>query len=192
LVIASESAERLVQDHDLGIVDHRARELRAPLHAAGELRWVLVAEVLQADFRQQEFAELARLGRQLAAGARAIEDVVPRGHPWEERRFLEQHEAVSRGAGHRLAVERDRSRRRSLEPGEKSNERALAATRRADHHRELGALDRERALADDLLSEVRGAVALADVVGPELARLDRRPQRVCLCHMSVPKGRPRV
>src|SRR5205823_454789 len=127
-----------------------ACELGAALHAAGELHRVLAAEVLEADFAQQELAQAARVARELAASARAVEDVVPGGHPREERRLLEEHQAIARRPGDRRAVERDAAARGLLEPGEQADERALAAARRTDHHGELAALDGEAAVAHDL------------------------------------------
>src|SRR5439155_16466846 len=97
------------------IVDHRARELSAPLHAARELARIFVAELLQADLREQELGERDVFLRQLAAGARAVENVVPRRHPWEQRGFLKHHESVAIGTGDRRAVEKDLAARRLLE-----------------------------------------------------------------------------
>src|SRR6185312_8307761 len=61
---------------------------------------------------------------------------------------------------------------RLFEPGEEADERALAATRRPDHHRELAALDGEGAVADHLGAEARVAVALRDALDLHLARPD--------------------
>ena len=39
-----EAAERLVEDHHVGIVDERAGEFGAALHPAGQLRRIMIAE----------------------------------------------------------------------------------------------------------------------------------------------------
>ena len=44
-----ERTKGLVHQHDLGIVNERAADRGALLHAAGQLPWILVFEVLQAD-----------------------------------------------------------------------------------------------------------------------------------------------
>src|SRR5207248_11205276 len=146
-----------------------ARELGAALHAAGELQRVLVAEVLQADFGEQEFAELARLARELAARARAVEDVLPGGHPRKERGLLEEHQPVAARAADRRAIEQDAAGARLLEAREQPDQRALAAARRPDHHGELGALDGERALVHHLLPELQRAIRLGHGLDSELA-----------------------
>src|SRR5438093_649929 len=88
-------------------VDEIGRGLRTPLHAAGELARILVAKVLQADLREQELREREVLLRQLAAGARPVENVVPCRHPGEQCRFLEHDEPIAIGSGDRSAVEQD-------------------------------------------------------------------------------------
>src|SRR5947199_8772261 len=167
-----EAAERLVEDHHLRVVDHGARQLGAPLHAARELARILVAEVLQPDLGEQELAELERIARQLAARPRPVEDVVPGGHPGKQRRLLEQHQAVAVGAGDRRAVERDPARARLLEAGEQADERALAAAGGSHHDRQLRPLDGERAVVHHLLAELGRAVGLAHALHGELARND--------------------
>ena len=57
-------------------------------------------------------------------------------------------------------------------PARRRIRRALAAAGRTYHDRQLAALDRERALADDFLPEMRCPVALADLRCLELAGLD--------------------
>src|SRR5690606_29440202 len=59
-----------------------------------------------------------------------------------------------------------------LEARQQPDEGALAAPGGPDHHRELVALDGERAVAHHLGAELRVAVALEDVVDPQLAGLD--------------------
>src|SRR5262249_26086394 len=47
-----ETPERLVQDHQGGVIDKSLRKLNAPLHSAGELPRVFVLEIEQTKFGQ--------------------------------------------------------------------------------------------------------------------------------------------
>src|SRR5947207_10998053 len=59
----------------------------------------------------------------------------------------------------------DRTAAWAFKTGEQTDERALAAARRANHHRQLAALDGETAVLYDLLGKFAGAVRLADIRG---------------------------
>src|SRR5262249_2939084 len=58
-----EAGARLVEEEDLGIERHRAREAGALLHAAADLARVVLLEAAQADQRELERRDLADLGR---------------------------------------------------------------------------------------------------------------------------------
>ncbi len=147
-----QAAERLVEDHDARVVDHRARELGAALHAARELRRDTCCGTPGGPTLLSRNSARSSVSRVTSPRARGpVQDVVVGGHPREERGLLEHDQAVAVRAGHRLAVEPDRALGRPLEPGEQADQRALAAARRADHDRQLAALDGERAVAHDVL-----------------------------------------
>ena len=91
-----------------GIVDHGARQLRPPLHAAGELRsGTCLRKSCRPTLFSRNSAQLQRLRRDLAARARAVEDVVVGRHPGEQRGLLEHDQPVAARAPDRLAVEVD-------------------------------------------------------------------------------------
>src|SRR6185295_1480936 len=71
-----ERAERLVHQHELGIVDERARDRRALLHAAGKLVRTLVLGAGEADEREQRARTLAALLRRQAEDLGRQDDVV--------------------------------------------------------------------------------------------------------------------
>ena len=64
-----ERAERLVEHQQLGLVDQRAAEVRALLHAARELPGILVGEVGEADRLQELHRALDVLGAMAAEAA---------------------------------------------------------------------------------------------------------------------------
>ena len=144
-----ERAERLVHQDQLGIVDQRARDRRALLHAAGKLVGIFVLVALEPDQREQiAGARAARRHRQ-PEDFRRQQHVVDHAPPFQQQRLLEHHADVARRI--------ERLRRRSdphlagvvrMQAGEDLQQRGLAAARRADQRDQLAGFDVERRLRD--------------------------------------------
>ena len=147
-----EPAERLVHQHDLRVVDERAGELAAPLHATGELRRILVLEPLESDLLQEPARLLSGLAPVHAPHVGTEHHVLERGHPGEQRRFLEHDEAVAPGSLDALPVDEDLAGARLLVAGDEVDEGALAAARGADHDVETARLDVEGGALDHHLA----------------------------------------
>jgi len=78
-----QTAQRLIEDHDLWPVDQRLRKLRASLHAAGQMLRVALAKPSEAELRQQ----LQRLATRIlpahhAARERPEHHILDDAHPW--------------------------------------------------------------------------------------------------------------
>src|SRR3954471_13274201 len=162
----------LVGDHDLRVVDERARDGRALLLAAGELVRVLLRLPRQADQRKR-----AGDGRPDPAPRRARDlerepDVLADGLARQQLEVLEDdadlpphhRHLAPRQAGDVVAVEGDRALRRQLVADEQLHERRLAGARRADEEHEV-------TLRDDEIDVLQGVAAvrvgLRDVVEDE-------------------------
>ena len=65
----------------------------------------------------------------LGRRARAEQNVLLHGKPWEERIGLEHHAAIGAGVPHRLAIEQHAASGGALEPGDDAKERRFAAAR---------------------------------------------------------------
>ena len=93
-----ERAERLVEHQQIRLVDQRAAERGALLHAAGELPGKLVALAAEADRGEQRLGARDVFGL-VAADAAAVrlddlerqQQVFQRGAPGQQRRRLERH-----------------------------------------------------------------------------------------------------
>ena len=150
-VKASSAAEGLVEHQELRLVDERAAERGALLHAAGELPGILVALALEPDLGEQRLGPGDVLGP-VAAQARAVglddlqgqQQVLERRAPGQQRRVLEGHPGELDGAPTSLAVDDHRAGARKLQAGGELHQGGLAAARRPDDRRELAFADRER------------------------------------------------
>ena len=91
-----ERAERLVHQDQLRIVDQRARDRGALLHAAGELVRVFVLRALQPDQREQVARTLAALRQRQAEDLGRQQHVVDHAAPFQQQRLLEHHADVAR------------------------------------------------------------------------------------------------
>ena len=114
---------------------------------------IFLAERGRPTFSSRNSAKLAHLRGIFAARARPVHDVVVGRHPREQRGLLEHDQPVAPGPVTGLPSTVIVPLRRPLEAGEQPDQRALAAARRADHHRQLAALDGERAVAHDLFAK---------------------------------------
>ena len=127
-----EGAERLVHQHQLRVVDQRAGDRRALLHAARQLVGALVLGARQADQRQQVARPLAaRLLRQAEDLGRQ-QHVVDDRPPLQQQRLLEHHADVARRIERMLGrADRHRAAVVRMQAGQDLQQRALAAARRA-------------------------------------------------------------
>ncbi len=81
-----EPGRRLVEEQDVGIERHGARQAGALLHAAADLRRKEVLEALEADQRQLERGDLADLGRERSVNS-------PSGRPMFSASVIELNSA---------------------------------------------------------------------------------------------------
>src|SRR5262245_23926199 len=144
-----ERAERLVHQDELGIVNERARDRRALLHAAGELVGVSVFLALEAHEREEVAGASAACGHGQTEDFGGQQHVVDHAPPFEQQRRLKHHADVARGI--------ERLRRRAdlelagverVEACEKLEQRGLAAAGGPDQRHELARLHVERRLGD--------------------------------------------
>src|SRR6185436_5291783 len=185
-----EARRRLVDEHQLGIEDRRARE-RDPLAlAARQVRRHAPAEPVQADGGEPQRDHLADHGpgqlRQLAQRQR---DVVRDRHRAEQRVLLERHARAAQEAPARLRrqlVERlveqpELAGERRQEARERAQERRLPAARAAEQREDLARLDAQIDVLEDR------PVAVAD---REIAALEERAGARRHGSASLPHGGP--
>ena len=98
-----ERAEGLVHQQQRRVVDQRAHDRRALLHAARELARIAVAELAEPDLREQ-LVRAAAIGRRVDAAQLELQQhVVEHRAPLEQHRALE-HDAERRSAGPRTGL----------------------------------------------------------------------------------------
>ena len=114
-----------------------ARERGALAHATRELVRSALGEVAEVHHLEQLLGPGAPLAARHARELQGDLDVAPHGEPREERGFLE-HQARA------LGPHVDAPRRGLVEAGDEIEQRALAASRRAEQAHELALLDVER------------------------------------------------
>ena len=206
-----ERAERLIHQQHFRIAREAAHDRRALLHPAAELVRIFVLETGESGDRQI-FAHRAFARRAIAAAdLQGEDDVLPHGHPRQQRRVLE-HDADGAGrAGDRLVSERHLARVGRVEAGEQPQHRALAAARRADDgdelavpHRQVHVVERDDGVAGDRGIDLHqtaranerrarggGGIVLpgSDLRwGRDVAERGRRMHRVSLCVSSLCAG----
>ena len=131
----------------------RARDGDALLLAAGQLRRQSIVHAFERDQAQQLLAALrAGLGALHAPHAQRELDVLADGHVPEQRVVLE-HEADAalprRDVRDIVAVQGDAAVIDAGQPGDRAQQRALAAAARAEQHEELALADFQRNVVDD-------------------------------------------
>ena len=136
-----ERAERLVHQHDLGIVHQRPADRGALLHAAGQLPGQLLLKAFEPDQLQQRLRArqifLARQPLHVDRQHDVGEDVAPR----QQQRVLEHDADIAVRLVDLLALDQDFAGRRRQQPGDHFQQRGLAAAGRADHDKELAGID---------------------------------------------------
>ena len=148
-----DAGRRLVHEQEVGLAEHRARDEDALLLAAGQLPDVAVAQVLDVQPREH-LADGGALG-----GARPRQPAtVDAGH---EHALLDGHREAPvdrldlRHVGHPQALAaRDAAADRLDAPGDRAQQRRLAAARRADDADELALADDEVDVDEHVLGGV--------------------------------------
>ena len=146
-----ERAERLVEHQQLRLVDERAAERGALLHAAGELPGILVALPLSPTCASSASARATysalcarrreRCGWTISSGSSRFWSVVRQG---SMRRVLEGHAGELDRRADLAAVDDHRAGARELQAGGELHQGGLAAAGRADDRRELALADLQR------------------------------------------------
>jgi len=124
----------------------RAGQRHPLLLAAGELRGPAFGEVAQPDHLEHLVDALGDGGSILLLAARAIGDVVPHGHVWEQRVMLKDRidvTLVRRDLRDVHALESDGSGSRALESGDHPQGSRLTASGWAEHGEEFTGADRK-------------------------------------------------
>ena len=148
-----EGAERLVEEHDLGVDGEGPGQADPLLHAARQLVRVALARDPRA--RRGRIISRARLRGAacgFAADLEAERDVVDDPPVWQQAEVLEDHaepvpsQLAQPSLVHLddvVAVEQDLARGRLDEPGQAADERGLAAARQAHDDEDLAGPDIE-------------------------------------------------
>ena len=141
-----EGAERLVHQHEPGLVHHRGADRGALALAAGDLMRIAVAEGADAHPVEPPLCAAARLGAVDAAIAPAQRKphVVAKGLPRQEGVGLEHEAHVAAHAGHGRAADANASGRGPFESRHHLEQGRLAAAGRTDDGNEPARLDVER------------------------------------------------
>ncbi len=154
-------AEGLVEQQHLRLDGKCPRDADALLHAAGELRGLLVDGGAQAHHRDELLHMPVDLGRRPLGPARldGKRDVSAHRQPGHQRMTLEHHAALQAGAGNFTAVHEDVAGSGRVQPRQHVQDGGLAAARMADDADELAAVQRERHIGEHRLG---GDVGLAE------------------------------
>src|SRR6266540_849619 len=160
-----EGAERLVHEQHIGVLRERAGELHALTHTPGELVGQLLVEASQVHQIEQLVDAGAPLPPVDLAQPKGQLDVAAHGEPREQCRLLEHQR--------RSSLHVDRAARRLVQAGRQVQQRALAATRRAEQADELARGDFERHPVERVHRAVGVPVDLRDTVEPD-GRVDAR------------------
>ena len=143
-----ERRERLVEQQHLGVECHGARERRALAHAAGELVRVMAGEVAEVVTLEQRVAAAQALLALDTLDLLAQLDVLDDAAPGQQQVLLQHEGDVQARSRDLRAVEQHRAALGAGEAGGEIEQRALAATARADDGNHLAVRHRERHVAD--------------------------------------------
>src|SRR5262249_19467056 len=124
----------------------------ALLHAAGELRGIVVPELLETDEGEERARPIAPLRLRTTGQLEGQSHVLRHRSPLVEDRRLEHDAvvAVETRLTRRLAVHTHRARRGLDQVPHDAQERGFPASQRADDRDELPGVDRQRHLAERL------------------------------------------
>ena len=141
-----ERGKGLVQHQQLRLVDQRAAQGRALLHAAGQLPRIAAAEPGEADRVEQLFGARDVFGL-FRAEVRAVglddfqrqQDIIEHRAPRQHVGVLERHAGHLHRPAHRSAGDFNDAARRLHQSGHQFHQRGLAASGRPDHGGEFAA-----------------------------------------------------
>ena len=182
-----ERAERLVEHQQLRLVDQRAAERGALLHAARQLPRKFLAQAAEPDRGQQLFGARDIFGAcaggcrcgaaaTISSGSSRFSSVVRHGSSVGAWNAMP---AILTGLLHELARDLHGSLERELQPGRELHQRGLAAAGRADHRGEF-AFARRRSSGlrpRGAASAAPAAVGVADAVERDERGHERAPAR---------------
>src|SRR5271168_3320471 len=159
-----ERAERLIEQKDLAAIgEHRCNG--DPFeHAARKLTRPRALHRRKADALKVVPRNIpARSGRD-SSTLETVLDIVDHAHPWKHAVALEDHSAFAARSVDLLAIDDDRARRGPDKARDHLQERALAATRRADQADKLALRNNQRHVVDRIYAlSVRARIVAAEV-----------------------------
>ena len=126
-----ERPERLVHQQQFRLVDQRAAERHALLHAAGQLRRVGLFEAFEADEGEQLFRRELCRGVAAAEDLHREQDIGEHGPPRHQISLLEDDAEIRLRFFDVAAVDLDRAARRRHQPADDLEKGRLAAAARA-------------------------------------------------------------
>ena len=134
-----ERAERLVEEHEGTVLDHRAHERCALAHAAGEREGIGSLEAGEAEEGKQLARLPLRLGLAHTLDLQRQRDVPQHGAPGKEEILLGHVGDRVQITADRRSSDLDRAGVGNVEPGDEAEEGALSAAARPDQADELAA-----------------------------------------------------
>jgi hypothetical protein len=166
--VGVQAGEGLVQQQQVGPRRQRPRQRHALLLAAGKL----VRRAPRGMAQAHQFQHLGHAGVALGAQqmAHAEGHVVAHRQVREQRVVLEHHADAARlglhmggVVGQQAAVHAHAAGTHPLQPGHRTQQRRLAAARRADQHADLPPVERQAHAGHRVVAAAAGGVAHADV-----------------------------
>src|SRR5216683_4762560 len=166
-----EGAERLVEHQQLRLVDQRAAEVGALLHAARELPRELFGKIGEPHRVQKLHRARLVFGAMPAETAlvrldhlHGQQDIVHGGAPRHQGRILERHADALDRPGHLVARHPHLAARGGQQPGDEFQDGRFAATRGADDGDELALVDAERGIGQGERGFLAEPVGKADAL----------------------------
>src|SRR3984957_10458727 len=139
-----ERAKRLIEQKDLAAIGEHRRNGDSFEHAAGKFARPGALHMRKTDALKVVTRNIpARSGRD-SSTLETVLDIVDHAHPWKHAVALEDHSAFAARSVDLLAIDDDRARRGPDKARDHLQERALAATRRADQADKLAFRHNER------------------------------------------------
>src|SRR2546427_4932771 len=174
-----ESAEGLVHQHDLRLVDHRHGQRHALTHAARELMRVVALEAGEADARDPVGHPRGGRRRVDAAEEQWQPDVLRDGLPRKQGIALEDEAQAGIDAVDGPTIDGDAPFADRRQPGDEGEQGRFAAARGAPDRHELAGPDLERDVLDrrELALLARQREPLRHVLEDDAARALRRAHR---------------
>src|SRR5450830_883260 len=140
--------ERLVHQQYLRINRQRAGQRSALAHAAGQLVGIVFFKALEVALGQQLIGHALALGGADAVDFQTERDVGADVAPWHEQVFLQHEGDVANRLGDALAADDDFTGGRQVQTRAHIQQRALAATGRADDGNHFTAANRQVDVGD--------------------------------------------